>query len=906
MSTVLSTRLKLWFAAAAVALVASFALRWVVISNVVVTDRQVTDIRDAIGAMDSVIETLEDAQSGQLHYLITGNERFLSSFRQARDAIDAQLTRVAESIEDVPRQRDRLVGLRRAVDDKMADLATAVQRRPADSLEAARHLIDADAGIQIMRHAENIVAAMKAHEEKRLENSQRKAASAEQLNWVNFVGLAAFNLLLLGLLFHAVRVDAVERAKAKAVLERQELRLRRVVDSNVIGIAFADFEGRLISANDAFLQLIGYRRDDLEAGVIQRAAISAAEYAERTERALDEVRRTGKCAPYEKEYVRKDGSRVPVLVGVARIEDAGQIVLFVLDLTEHREAEAARAKLIAIVESSNDAIISQTLDGMITAWNAGAERLFGFVAAEVIGRPLSVLLPPGAEAEHAYLLDRLRHGDRVEHFKTLRVTKDACPINVSLTILPLGDANGHVTGAATIVRDITADKRAEIERERLLAAERAARAEAERIGHVKDEFLATLSHELRTPLNVILGWIHLLTTSRMGPDETAQALQIIQRSARSQTQLIEDLLDMSRIISGKLRMDVQRVELANIIDAAIESVRPAAEAKGLRLVKVLDPTSGPVMGDPNRLQQVVWNLLANAVKFTPKGGRVQTRLTQSHSHVEIEISDTGQGIALDFLPHVFERFRQADASTTRRHTGLGLGLAIVRHLVELHGGSVIVLSAGEGRGASFTVSLPALEPGRNRRGAPAPRPCPVGARRSGLLTTRTCRRAGVGCRRRTREPRISPPAAGRMRGVGRYRRIGGRSAGDAASHATGRAAERYRHARRGWLCLDSPGAAIAGPRRRANPGGGADSVRPHRGSYPHAVERLSDAPEQTGGTERFVGGRSQPGRAPSAQRSRPRRCLSRGPASYRRSAEPAAGEAAEVIGRTPRILPCGR
>ncbi|HEY1784428.1 MAG TPA: PAS domain S-box protein [Pirellulales bacterium] len=702
--------MKLWFAAAAVALVASFALRYVVISNVVVTDRQVTDIRDAIGAMDSVIETLEDAQSGQLHYLITGNERFLTAFRQARDTIDKQLKRMAEAIEDVPRQHGRLMELRRAVDDKMANLAAAVQLRPADSLEAAKHLIEADAGLQTTRHAENTVAEMKAHEEIRLENSQRKAASAEQLNWVNFVGLAAFNLLLLGLLFNAVRVDAVERAKAKAELEQQELRLRRVVDSNVIGIAFADFHGHLTSANDAFLQLIGYRRDDLEAGVIQRAAVSAPEYADRTERALAEVHRTGKCAPYEKEYVRKDGSRVPVLVGVARIEDAGQIVLFVLDLTEHREAEAARAKLMAIIESSNDAIISQTPEGIITDWNAGAERLFGFAAAEVIGRPLSLLVPPGAEGEHSRLLERLRHGDRVEHFKTLRLAKDGRAINVSLTILPLCDANGQVTGGAKIVRDITADKRAEIERERLLAAERVARAEAERIGHVKDEFLATLSHELRTPLNVILGWIHLLTTGRMGPEETAQALQIIQRSARSQTQLIEDLLDMSRIISGKLRMDVQRVELAGIIDAAIEAVRPAAEAKGLRLVKVLDPTSGPVMGDPNRLQQVVWNLLANAVKFTPKGGRVQTRLTQSQAHVEIEVSDTGQGISLEFLPHVFERFRQADASTTRRHTGLGLGLAIVRHLVELHGGSVIVLSAGEGRGASFTVSLPALEP----------------------------------------------------------------------------------------------------------------------------------------------------------------------------------------------------
>ncbi|HTU26416.1 MAG TPA: PAS domain S-box protein [Pirellulales bacterium] len=710
MFSVLSTRLKLWFAVAAIALVASFALRYVTISNVVFTERQASRIREGLAAMDELIDVLKETQSAEINYLVTADDRFRADYQKACDAIPTQLDRVAESIDpDSAEQQARLMELRRAVDDRLADLAAAIGRRPVDNLEAARGVVDSKAGLGHMRLAENKVAAMKVHEGKRLENSQHKASSAEQLNWGNFGGLTAFNLLLLGLLFNAVRLDAVERAKAKSVLVKQEMRLRRVVDSNVIGIAFADTKGRLISANDAFLQLIGYQREDLEAGIIQRASISAPEYAERTERALEEVRRTGRCAPYEKEYVRKDGSRVPVLVGVARIEEAGQIVLFVLDLTEHREAEAARAKLTAIVESSNDAIISQTLDGTITTWNAGAERMFGYVPEEIIGRPLSLLIPPGGQDEQTHVVERLRRGERIAHFKTVRTTKDGRKIDVSLTCFPLCDANGHIKGAAKIVRDITADKRAEFERERLLAAERAARAEAERIGHVKDEFLATLSHELRTPMNVILGWIHLLTTSRMGPDETAQALKIIQRSARSQTQLIEDLLDMSRIVSGKLRMDVGQVALAGVIDAAIESVRPASEAKGVRLIKMLDPAAGLVKGDANRLQQVVWNLLSNAVKFTPKGGRVETRLTASAGNVEIEVNDTGQGIPVKFLPHVFERFRQADASTTRRHSGLGLGLAIVRHLVELHGGSVVVHSGGEGRGASFTVSLPALE-----------------------------------------------------------------------------------------------------------------------------------------------------------------------------------------------------
>jgi signal transduction histidine kinase/CheY-like chemotaxis protein len=249
-------------------------------------------------------------------------------------------------------------------------------------------------------------------------------------------------------------------------------------------------------------------------------------------------------------------------------------------------------------------------------------------------------------------------------------------------------------------------QRAEAERERLLDAERAARAEAEHASRMKDEFLATLSHELRTPLNAILGWAHLLRADDLPPDELAEGLDIISRNARVQTQLIEDLLDMSRIVSGKVRLDVQAVDLMQIVDAALDTVRPAAEAKGIRLEKVLDPIAGPVRGDPGRLQQVAWNLLSNAIKFTPRGGKVQVVLERVNSQLELSVTDTGQGIRPEFLPHVFERFRQGDASTTRRHGGLGLGLSIVKHLVEMHGGTVAVHSGGEDRGATFTVSLP--------------------------------------------------------------------------------------------------------------------------------------------------------------------------------------------------------
>jgi signal transduction histidine kinase/CheY-like chemotaxis protein len=236
--------------------------------------------------------------------------------------------------------------------------------------------------------------------------------------------------------------------------------------------------------------------------------------------------------------------------------------------------------------------------------------------------------------------------------------------------------------------------------------DRMARSEAERLGRIKDEFLANLSHEIRTPLNAILGWSQLLEPGKTCEADLIEGLKVITRNARTQARLIDDLLDMSRIVSGKMRLDVQRVDLPAVIDAAIESVKPAAEAKGIKLQKVIDPIAGPVTGDPSRLQQVVWNLLTNAIKFTPKGGNVQVVVERSNSHVELSVSDTGIGIPADFLPHVFERFSQADNSVGRGYAGLGLGLAIVKSLAELHGGSVRVKSGGEGKGTTFIVSLP--------------------------------------------------------------------------------------------------------------------------------------------------------------------------------------------------------
>ena len=270
--------------------------------------------------------------------------------------------------------------------------------------------------------------------------------------------------------------------------------------------------------------------------------------------------------------------------------------------------------------------------------------------------------------------------------------------------------------------DISKQKRAEAEVIELFAREQRARAEAENASRLKDEFLATLSHELRTPLSAILGWSQLLRR-HLKEGDGREGLLVIERNARMQVQLIEDLLDMSRIISGKLRIDVQQVDIATVINDAIEAVMPSAEAKSIRIVKVLDTRVTAVRGDAARLQQVVWNLLTNAIKFTPKSGKVHVALERVNSHVEISVADTGNGISEDFLPHVFERFRQADGTTTRQHSGLGIGLAIVKSIIDAHGGVVRAKSPGLGQGSTFSVELPLAvvhaEPKEPRRLHPA-------------------------------------------------------------------------------------------------------------------------------------------------------------------------------------------
>ncbi len=364
------------------------------------------------------------------------------------------------------------------------------------------------------------------------------------------------------------------------------------------------------------------------------------------------------------------------------------------------------------------------VDGLEFLSRLRAERLIPVIVLTGQGNE-AVAVEAMKSGAQDYLLKGGVTSDRLQHAVRNAIEKVALRRRVEESAAELAEANAALrrmyddlevlveqrTAELSVAnqelkREIRVREWAEQERARLLVLEQAARKQAEEANRTKDEFLATLSHELRTPLNAILGWVQVLRTGKLDPAAGARALETIERNARSQAQLIADLLDVSRIITGKLRLDFKPVELRRIIDSALETVRPAADAKGILLDISIGPLASPALGDADRLQQVIWNLLSNAIKFTPRAGRVEVRLREEGGNAVIRVTDSGIGIRPDFLPYVFDRFRQAEGSITRTHGGLGLGLSIVRHLIELHGGTAEVESTGEGEGATFSVRLP--------------------------------------------------------------------------------------------------------------------------------------------------------------------------------------------------------
>ena len=477
--------------------------------------------------------------------------------------------------------------------------------------------------------------------------------------------------------------------------------LSAIVSSSDDAIIGKDINGVITSWNRAAERIFGYTANEA-IGQSIRLIVPPAHYQEDDD-VLRRIRGGEGVDHYETVRCARDNRLVQVSLSVSPIRGPDGTIIgassIARDVTATKRLERDARHFSAIIASSEDAIISKNLEGTIITWNRAAERMFGYAAAEIIGRSIRLIVPTDRQAEEDHVLATVARGDTVEHFETIRQRKDGTFVPISLTVSPIRDTSGRVIGASKIARDITDRVEADEERRRLLEIARSA-------SHLKDDFLATLSHELRTPLSAIVGYIRLMQSGLLPPDKQGQAVETISRNATSLTQIVEDVLDVSRIVSGKLRLNVQPVELAEIVREAIATMQPASEAKGIRVDLMLDPVATQVSGDPDRLRQVLWNLFSNGVKFTPRGGRVQIRLERVNSHVEVTVADNGIGIPAEFLPHLFERFTQADSGVSRLHGGLGLGLAISRHLVELQGGRISAQSPGPGLGSTFCVELP--------------------------------------------------------------------------------------------------------------------------------------------------------------------------------------------------------
>ena len=371
------------------------------------------------------------------------------------------------------------------------------------------------------------------------------------------------------------------------------------------------------------------------------------------------------------------------------------------DISERREAEQVRAELAAIVESSEDAIYGEDLQGIITSWNKGAERLYGYVAEEIIGKPVCLLHPAEQPDELPNVLERLRRGERIEPYETVRVHKDGSRVVVSLSVSPIKDSEGNVVGAAKIARDIGPQKRLEEElRQRADALTEA--------GRQKDQFLAMLAHELRNPLAPLLTGLHLLRQPQAPSETRERTREMMERQLRHLSRLVDDLLDVSRIVRGKVQLCKERLDLGQLARTAAEDRRPSLERSGLTLVFETPEKAAWVTGDATRLTQILNNLLDNAVKFADGGRKVAVRVLADEEHRQaiLSVRDDGIGIEAELLSRLFTPFAQADRSLDRSRGGLGLGLALVKGLAELHGGSVAALSEGAGRGAEFLVRLP--------------------------------------------------------------------------------------------------------------------------------------------------------------------------------------------------------
>lgn len=494
-------------------------------------------------------------------------------------------------------------------------------------------------------------------------------------------------------------IELAHRSRSRA--DQQSESLRITLASIGDAVVTTDAKGRIASLNAVATALTGWMQDEAVGRPLEEVFRIINEWTRQiVENPAQKVLASGKPAGLANHTVliAKDGTERPIDDSASPIRDAeGQlkgVVLVFRDISERRRAERTRLRLAAIVESSDDAVFSKDLNGILTSWNQGAERLYGYSAEEVIGKPVSLLFPPDRAEELSGILERLKRGERIEHYETIRVRKDGQRFEAAVTVSPLMDQSGQIIGGSDITRDISERKRLY---QQLQDADRR-----------KDEFLAILAHELRNPLAPIRNALEILRLAGDNKAALEHVRTIMERQLQQMVRLIDDLLDVSRITRDKLVLRKEPIELAAVVRQAVETSRPLIEASGHQFTVAVPDEPIPVDADAARLAQVFANLLNNAAKYTERGGRIGLTVQREGNEAVVTVMDTGVGIRAEHLPHIFEMFAQVDQSLERSQGGLGIGLTLVKRLTEMHGGTVEARSDGPNKGSAFRVRLPIL------------------------------------------------------------------------------------------------------------------------------------------------------------------------------------------------------
>jgi two-component system CheB/CheR fusion protein len=682
---------------------------WVIVSNtraLVAETRRVERARMLIGELETILSTVKDAETGQRGYLLTGNAAYLQPYERSLTTIHDEIDRLTALTRQNPAQAERVREFEGLVDAKLSELAETIRLYRAGEPAEALRIVETGLGEGIMDRIRASVGAMRAEETRQLAERSARARQTERRVLAAAIFGGACFLAVLVVFLLVVREDLLGRARAQEAAFDSEEKLRMTLQSIGDAVLSTGADGRVTFMNPVAESLTGWTTGEATGRPVEDVF-----------RIVNEVTRAAVESPVRRVIregvvvglanhtilIPRGGADVPIADSGAPIRgrrgEVTGVVLVFRDITELRRAERGTLRLAAIVASANYAIIGETTDNVVTDWNPGAEALFGYTAEEMIGKKMSSLGGAADDDPSPRSTADLLSGKPAAEFEVKRRTKDGRWLETVVTLSPIRDEEGRVVGISRMIRDVTERRRQSRELDE-------ARRAAEEASAAKDRFLATLSHELRTPLTPVMASLQRLERRPDLGEGMAESFAMIRRNVELEARLIDDLLDLTRIVRGKVEIERSPLDLHGVLGAVAQNARSEFFARGVRLVASLEAPEHFCQGDGGRLQQVFWNLLKNSAKFTPSGGVVTMRTENPEpGRVRIEVSDTGQGIRPDLLPRVFEAFEQGDVTAVRRAGGLGLGLAIARSLVQLHGGVITATSEGEGRGATFAVEL---------------------------------------------------------------------------------------------------------------------------------------------------------------------------------------------------------